>query len=83
MTPARLVDQAVRDARLNMSKHQRCQQSVDYSCFRFDSFRGLMQCQDEKVALLRTHTADLSSSSDVSDLLHMWCSFGEKAIVRV
>jgi hypothetical protein len=48
---------------LNMSKHQRCQQSVDYSGFRFDSFRGLMQCLDEKVVLLRTHTADLASSS--------------------
>ena len=29
------------------------------------------------------YTKTLVISSDVSDLLHMWCSFGEKAIVRV
>ncbi len=42
---------------LNMSKHQRCKQTMDYSGFLFDSFRGLMQCQDEKLVLLRTHAA--------------------------
>ncbi len=34
---------------------------MDYSGSLFDSFHGLMQCQDEKLALLRTHSADLGS----------------------
>jgi hypothetical protein len=38
---------------LNMTKHQCCKQTVEYSGFLFDSFRGLMQCQDEKLVLLR------------------------------
>jgi hypothetical protein len=45
---------------LNMSKHQRCKQSVEYSGFLFDSFRGVMLCLDEKLALC----AELSSSTD-------------------
>ena len=45
---------------LNMAKHQRCGQSVEYSGFLFDTFRGIMQCLDAKLALLRTHTAELS-----------------------
>ena len=45
----------------NMSKHQSCKQTVEYSGFLSDSFRGLMQCLDEKLALLRTHTAELGA----------------------
>jgi hypothetical protein len=44
---------------LNMTKHQCCSQSVEYSCFLFDTFRGIMLCLDAKLALLRTHAADL------------------------
>jgi hypothetical protein len=46
---------------LNMSKHQCCKQTVEYSGFLFDSFRGLMQCMDEKLALLHPHAAELRS----------------------
>ena len=46
---------------LNMAKHQTCKQTVEYSGFLFDSFRGLMQCLDEKLALLHAHTAELQS----------------------
>jgi hypothetical protein len=46
---------------LNMSKHQRCKQTVNYAGFLFDSFRGLTQCQNEKLVLLRTHAAELCS----------------------
>jgi hypothetical protein len=49
---------------LNRSKHQRCKQSMEYSGFLFDSFRGVMLCLDEKLALLRAHCAELSSSTD-------------------
>ncbi len=46
---------------LNMTKHQRCCQSVEYSGFLFDTFCGIqvMLCLNAKLALLRTHTADL------------------------
>ena len=45
---------------LNMKKHQRCMQSVEYSGFAFDSFRGLMLCLAEKLELLLAHSDDLS-----------------------
>ena len=45
---------------LNHKKHQSCKQSVEYSGFLFDSFRGLMLRLDEKVALLLEHAAELS-----------------------
>ncbi len=46
---------------LNMAKHQRCGQTVEYSGFLFDTFRGVMLCLDEKLALLRSpaQAADL------------------------
>ena len=44
---------------LNMSKHQLCGQSVEYSGFLFDTFRGVMLCLDEKLELLRSHALDL------------------------
>jgi len=49
---------------LNMSKHQRCKQTVEYSGFLFDSLRGVMSCLDDKLALLRAHCAELRSSTD-------------------
>ena len=45
---------------LNMKKHQRCKQSVEYSGFVFDSFRGLMLCMDEKLELLLSHASDMA-----------------------
>ncbi len=53
---------------LSMSEHQRCKQSVEYSGFLFDSFRGIMLCLDEKFALLRAHCADLSSSTTLRSM---------------
>ena len=47
---------------LNHKKHQSCKQSVEYSGFLFDSFRGLMLCLDEKVELMLTHTAELAQA---------------------
>ncbi len=47
---------------LNLSKHQRCGQAVEYAGFLFDTFRGVMLCRDEKLALLRSHAADLIST---------------------
>jgi hypothetical protein len=44
---------------LNMAKHQRCCQTVEYFGFLFDTFRGVMLCLDEKLALLLSHAADL------------------------
>ncbi len=45
---------------LNMSKHQRCKQTVKYSGFLFDTIRGLMLCTEEKLALLQAHSAELA-----------------------
>jgi hypothetical protein len=45
---------------LNKKKHQCCKQTVEYSGFLFDSFRGLMLVLDEKLDLLLAHTAELS-----------------------
>jgi hypothetical protein len=50
---------------LNMKKHQSCKQSVEYSGFLFDSFRGILRCLDEKVALLREHAADLRTTTEL------------------
>jgi hypothetical protein len=44
---------------LKMSKHQSCRQIEEYSGFLFDSLRCLMQCLDEKLALLLALSADL------------------------
>jgi hypothetical protein len=35
-------------------------QTVEYSCFLFDTFRGVMLCLEEKLVLLRSHAVDLS-----------------------
>ena len=45
---------------LNAKKHQGCKQSVEYSGFLVDSFRGLMLCLDEKLALLLAHTLEMA-----------------------
>ena len=50
---------------LNMDKHHGCKQTVEYSCFLFDSFRGLMRCLEEKLALLHGHAADLSTTTEL------------------
>jgi hypothetical protein len=42
-----------------MAKHQRCAQTVEYSGFLFDSFRGLMLVLPEKLLLLHDHLAQL------------------------
>ena len=46
---------------LNMSKHQRCRQTVEYSGFLFDTVRAVMQCTEEKLALLQSHSAELAA----------------------
>jgi hypothetical protein len=45
---------------LNTAKHHRCGQTVEYSGFLFDTFRGVMLCLEEKLAIRRSHAADLS-----------------------
>jgi hypothetical protein len=44
---------------LNVSKHQGCAQTVEYSGLLFDSFRGLMLVLPEKLQLLLDHTVEL------------------------
>ncbi len=48
---------------LNMSKHQRCKQTMGYLGFLYDSFGCLMQCLAQKLMLLRAHSANLSTSA--------------------
>ena len=38
---------------------------MEYSGFLFDSFRCIMRCLDEKVALLREHAADLRTTTEL------------------
>ena len=44
---------------LNMEKHQRCAQTVEYAGFLFDSFRGLMLALEDKQQTLLGHTVEL------------------------
>jgi hypothetical protein len=46
---------------LTMDKHQGCTQTMEYSGCLFDTSCGLMQCTEEKLVLLLTHTAVFSS----------------------
>jgi hypothetical protein len=44
---------------LNVKKHQRCAQSVEYAGFLFDTFRGLMRVTADKQAVLLEQAASL------------------------
>jgi hypothetical protein len=46
---------------LTMDKHQGCTQTMEYLGCLFDISCGLMQCTEEKLVLLLTHTAVFSS----------------------
>jgi hypothetical protein len=47
---------------LNVAKHQRCAQTVEYSGFLFDTFRGLMLVTADKQALLQARRQVLSQA---------------------
>jgi hypothetical protein len=44
---------------LNVEKHQRCEQTVEYAGFLFDTLRGLMLVTEDKQAVLREQAASL------------------------
>jgi hypothetical protein len=50
---------------LNVAKHQRCAQSVEYSGFLFDTFRGLMLVTEPKQESLLANTAELRDPDSV------------------
>ena len=56
----RITDGGLLGVPLNAKKHQGCKQLVEYSGFLVDSFRGLMLCLDEKLALLLAHTLEMA-----------------------